>query len=120
MSVGLAPELQGEGQSHRFKIAPAAPSRSPLMRGVALSIVAATALALFLRLYQLSRPNYLLGVSGYDDGVDFGSALRLVNGSFPYRTLRSSSLRGSPCCWLRWRFWERSWAATRPLRSLAS
>jgi Mannosyltransferase (PIG-V) len=85
MSVGLAPELQAEGRPHRFEIATAARPRSPLARGVPLSILAATALALLLRLYQLSRPNYLLGVSGYDDGVDFGSALRLVNGSLPYR-----------------------------------
>ena len=48
-------------------------------------ITAATLLALILRLYQLTRPNYLFGFTGYDDGVDFGSALRLIDGVVPYR-----------------------------------
>lgn len=38
-----------------------------------------------LRLYQLARPGYLLGVTEYDDGVQFGDALRLVGGVIPYR-----------------------------------
>ena len=42
-------------------------------------------LAFGLRLFQLSRPNYLFGVTEYDDGVLFGNALRLVNGAIPYR-----------------------------------
>ncbi len=54
-------------------------------RGVSVIIAIATALGLVLRLYQLARPNYLSGVTGYDDGVDFGSAIRLVNGAVPYR-----------------------------------
>jgi Glycosyltransferase family 87 len=48
-------------------------------------IVAATVVGLGLRLYQLSRPGYLLGVTEYDDGPDFGSAIRLVHGHLPYR-----------------------------------
>ncbi len=48
-------------------------------------IIAATVIALGLRLYDLSRPGYLLGVSEYDDGTDFGSAVRLVHGAVPYR-----------------------------------
>jgi hypothetical protein len=48
-------------------------------------IIAATLLALGLRLYDLSRPGYLLGISEYDDGTDFGSAVRLVHGALPYR-----------------------------------
>ena len=48
-------------------------------------IVAGTLLGLGLRLYQLSRPGFLLSVTEYDDGPYFGSALRLVNGSLPYR-----------------------------------
>src|ERR1022692_3589192 len=48
-------------------------------------IAAATLLGLGLRLYQLARPGHLLGVTEYDDGADFGSALRLVNGAIPYR-----------------------------------
>ena len=48
-------------------------------------IAAATLLGLVLRGYQLSRSGHLLGVTEYDDGADFGSALRLVNGAIPYR-----------------------------------
>ena len=48
-------------------------------------IMVATVVGLGLRLYQLSRPGYLLGVTEYDDGPDFGSAIRLVHGHLPYR-----------------------------------
>ena len=52
---------------------------------VTLIIVAATVLGLALRLYQLSRPGFLLSVNEYDDGPYFGSAVRLVHGAVPYR-----------------------------------
>jgi hypothetical protein len=52
---------------------------------VAAIVVAATALGLALRIYQLARPGFLLGVTEYDDGVYFGSAVRLVHGAVPYR-----------------------------------
>jgi hypothetical protein len=48
-------------------------------------IIAATVVAVGLRLYDISRPGYLLGVSEYDDGTDFGSAIRLLHGAVPYR-----------------------------------
>lgn len=48
-------------------------------------IVATTALALGLRLFQLNSPGHLLGVTEYDDGVYLGAALRLVHGVLPYR-----------------------------------
>jgi Glycosyltransferase family 87 len=48
-------------------------------------IAAATLLALALRLYQLSRPGFLLSVTEYDDGSYFGSAVRLIHGELPYR-----------------------------------
>jgi alpha-1,2-mannosyltransferase len=48
-------------------------------------IVAATLLALGLRGFQIFRPGHLLGVGDYDDGTDFGSALRLIHGALPYR-----------------------------------
>jgi hypothetical protein len=38
-----------------------------------------------LRIYQLTRPGFLLGVTEYDDGVYFGGAVRLVHGVVPYR-----------------------------------
>ena len=44
-----------------------------------------TLLALGLRLFYLTRPGYLLGVTEYDDGSYFGSAVRLVHGMLPYR-----------------------------------
>jgi alpha-1,2-mannosyltransferase len=52
---------------------------------VTVVIVAATLLALGLRMYQFVRPGLLLGVTEYDDGPYFGSAVRLVDGSLPYR-----------------------------------
>ncbi len=49
------------------------------------AIVVITVLAIGLRLYQLTRPQYLLGVTEYDDGTDFGSAVLLIHGYLPYR-----------------------------------
>lgn len=60
-------------------------SRRLTLTPVTAVIIAATLLGLALRLYQLSRPGYLLSVTEYDDGPYFGSALRLVNGAIPYR-----------------------------------
>src|SRR5215470_4971975 len=48
-------------------------------------IAAATVLALGLRIYELSRPGYLLGLTEYDDGSYFGSAIHLLQGILPYR-----------------------------------
>ena len=57
------------------------------LRPLALSavILTATLLAVGLRLYDLSRPGFLLGINEYDEGTDFGSAIRLVHGALPYR-----------------------------------
>jgi hypothetical protein len=52
---------------------------------VNIVIAAVTLLALGLRLFYLTRPGYLLGVTEYDDGSYFGSAVRLVHGMLPYR-----------------------------------
>ncbi len=52
---------------------------------VTLAIIATTALALFLRLWQLTKHGYLLGVTEYDDGVYFGGAVRLIHGTVPYK-----------------------------------
>lgn len=54
-------------------------------RTVSAIIIVTTIVAVALRLYELSRPGYFLGVSEYDDGTDFGSAIRLVHGGLPYR-----------------------------------
>ncbi len=61
------------------------PRRALPLTPVGAVILGATVLALGLRIYQLSRPGELLGVAWYDDGVLFGSALRLVHGVLPYR-----------------------------------
>ena len=50
-----------------------------------LVIIGMTLLALAVRLYYFTRPGYLLGVTEYDDGSYFGSAVRLVHGVLPYR-----------------------------------
>jgi hypothetical protein len=52
---------------------------------IALVLTLGSMLGLAVRLYQLARPGYLLGVTEYDDGVYFGSAIRLVHGVLPYR-----------------------------------
>jgi len=56
--------------------------RPPALTAV---IFIATLLAVGLRLYDLSRPGFLLGINEYDEGTDFGSAIRLVHGTLPYR-----------------------------------
>jgi hypothetical protein len=65
------------------------PSRSRLATAwrdpVTVVIAASTALALGLRIYELSRPGFLLGLTEYDDGSYFGSAVHLVGGILPYR-----------------------------------
>lgn len=48
-------------------------------------IITATLTAVCLRLYDLSRPGLLYGINEYDEGTDFGSAIRLVHGALPYR-----------------------------------
>jgi alpha-1,2-mannosyltransferase len=48
-------------------------------------IALCTVAAAFLRLYLLTRPGYLLGVTEYDDAVQFGDALKLASGVIPYR-----------------------------------
>jgi hypothetical protein len=51
-----------------------------------VAIGASTLLALALRLFLLSRPGYLMGVTEYDDGPYFGSAVNLIHGYLPYRS----------------------------------
>jgi hypothetical protein len=47
-------------------------------------MLAATLLALAIRLYTLTRHGYLTGVTEYDDGVYLGGAIRLLSGALPY------------------------------------
>jgi Glycosyltransferase family 87 len=64
---------------------PADGPRAPGARACTAVIIAATVLALLLRVYWLTRPGMLLGSPEYDDGVYLGSAVRLVDGALPYR-----------------------------------
>jgi hypothetical protein len=57
----------------------------PALTPAGVVILAGTLFALGLRAYQLAQPGHLLGVGDYDDGADFGSALRLIHGALPYR-----------------------------------
>jgi hypothetical protein len=63
----------------------AEPRRGLRLTPAGAVIAVATLVALGLRAYQLSRPGELLGVDWYDDGVLFGSSLRLVHGVLPYK-----------------------------------
>ena len=48
-------------------------------------ILLATALAVVIRLFTLTRPGYLTGITEYDDGVYLGGALRMTEGAMPYQ-----------------------------------
>src|SRR5487761_1533100 len=48
-------------------------------------ILLATALAVAIRLFTLTRPGYLTGITEYDDGVYLGGALRMIEGAMPYK-----------------------------------
>ena len=51
-----------------------------------LVILAATVLALALRLFLVTRPGFLTsGTVEYDDGVYLGTAMRLLHGALPYK-----------------------------------
>lgn len=55
-----------------------------------LAVFGPAAIAAAVCIYQLTLPNVLLGVHGssglgYDDGVYFGAAVRLVHGAMPYQ-----------------------------------
>jgi hypothetical protein len=47
-------------------------------------MLAATGVALAIRLYLLTRLRYLTGITEYDDGVYLGGAVSLVSGTLPY------------------------------------
>jgi hypothetical protein len=85
MSSGYAPTVQPRGLGKDAWGAALRSARRARAHPTALAIATATAVGLLLRLYQLARPGYLFGVTGYDDGADFGAALRLVDGVLPYR-----------------------------------
>jgi alpha-1,2-mannosyltransferase len=64
---------------------PAARLRAYWLSPAGIVMLAATVLALVIRVYTLTRPGYLTGVTEYDDGVYLGGAVRLLQGSLPYQ-----------------------------------
>ena len=76
---------QAEGAPAGPAAGPAAARASAWRQPTTLVIIGMTLLALAVRLYYFTRPGYLLGVTEYDDGSYFGSAVRLVHGVLPYR-----------------------------------
>lgn len=50
-----------------------------------VTILLATALALAVRLFTLTRPAFFTGAFEYDDGVYLGAAIRLTEGALPYK-----------------------------------
>jgi hypothetical protein len=84
MARPAASEQPGRPQSD----APAPPSagRPGWLTPVNAAIVICTLLGLGLRVLLISRPAFLMGVTEYDDGPYFGSAVNLVHGLLPYRS----------------------------------
>jgi hypothetical protein len=52
-------------------------------------ILLATVLALAIRLFTLSRPGSLTGITEYDDGVYLGGSIRITEGQLPYLNFAS-------------------------------
>jgi len=68
----------------------AGPHRTTRLRAywlspVGVTVILATMLAFGLRVFILTRPGMLTGVTEYDDGVYLGGAIRLTEGILPYR-----------------------------------
>jgi alpha-1,2-mannosyltransferase len=79
---------QAAGSSHSAvsRFSRLRPARLPLhLTPVGAVIAVATLAALAIRGVQLAQPGHLFGVGDYDDGADFGSALRMIQGLVPYR-----------------------------------
>jgi hypothetical protein len=64
---------------------PATGPRAYWLSPVGVTIILATMLALGLRVFILTRPGLLTGVTEYDDGVYLGGAIRLTQGLLPYK-----------------------------------
>lgn len=64
--------------------APDAPPRPTVRLPAGWAMAIATAVALGIRLFTLSRPGFLTQPNEYDDGVYLGAAIRLTQGVLPY------------------------------------
>jgi alpha-1,2-mannosyltransferase len=74
------------GESRSDSAATQEERRRGWLTPVSVAIGLCTLVALALRLLLLSRPGYILGVTEYDDGPYFGSAVNLIHGYLPYRS----------------------------------
>ena len=86
-SDGHGASPQGDGMRARLARSPFGGAR---LRAYWLSapgkvMLIATALAVAIRLFTLTRPGYLTGITEYDDGVYLGAALRMTEGAIPYK-----------------------------------
>jgi hypothetical protein len=78
--VRLTPAIESHGAFGRIRARAWADLVTP-----GRVIVVLTVIGLALRLFYVSRPGYLAGVTEYDDGSYLGSAIRLVHGQLPYK-----------------------------------
>ncbi len=85
MSGTITRRGAGEAARRPRWVAPPVPGPYSWLAPEYLAIAACTALALGLRLLLLSRPGFLAGISEYDDGPYFGSAVAVLHGVLPYR-----------------------------------
>src|SRR5215469_12679759 len=78
---------QGSGIRARLARSPfgAARMRAYWLTAPGKVMLLATALALVIRLFTLTRPGYLTGITEYDDGVYLGATLRMTEGAMPYK-----------------------------------
>jgi len=63
---------------------PEASSSGGLRVSPGAAMLAATVVALGIRLFTLSRPGFLTSPTEYDDGVYLGAAIRMTQGVMPY------------------------------------
>ena len=86
-SDGHGASPQGSGIRARLDRSPfgAARMRAYWLSAPGKVMLLATALAVVIRLFTLTRPGYLTGITEYDDGVYLGAALRMTEGAVPYK-----------------------------------
>ena len=84
---GLAGSPRVSGWRERLRGSPfgAGRLRAYWLSGPGIVMLLATALAVAIRLFTLSRSGYLIGITEYDDGVYLGAALRMTEGAMPYK-----------------------------------
>src|SRR6516165_4681303 len=84
---GRAGSPRVSGWRERLRMSPfgAGRLRAYWLSGPGIVMLLATALAVAIRLFTLSRSGYLIGITEYDDGVYLGAALRMTEGAMPYK-----------------------------------